>query len=103
VREEAGEGGELVQRYVVFYESADGVMSKAPPVYPRHLARLNEFHDRGDLLLVGTFGDPQAEGSMAVFGSREAAEEFVRDDPFVNEGVVKAWTLREWDEVASEI
>jgi uncharacterized protein YciI len=54
-------------------------------------------------LLVGTFGDPQAEGSMAVFGSREAAEEFVRDDPFVNEGVVKAWTLREWDEVASEI
>jgi uncharacterized protein len=96
-------GGELVQRYVVFYESADDVMSKAPPVYPRHLARLKEFRDRGDLLLVGTFGDPQAEGSMAVFGSREAAEEFVRDDPFVNEGVVKAWTLREWDEVANEI
>ena len=73
------------------------------PVYPRHLARLKEFRDRGDLLLVGTFGDPQAEGSMGVFGSREAAEEFVRGDPFVNEGVVRAWTLREWDEVASEI
>jgi uncharacterized protein YciI len=96
-------GGELVLRYVVFYESADDVMSKAPPVYPRHLAQLLEFRDRGDLLLVGTFGDPQAEGSMAVFGSREAAEEFVRGDPFVNEGVVKAWTLREWDEVASEL
>jgi uncharacterized protein len=40
---------------------------------------------------------------MAVFASREAAEEFVRDDPFVNEGVVKTWTMREWDEVASEI
>jgi len=60
-----------VQRYVVFYESAADVMSKAPPVYPRHLARLKEFRDRGDLLLVGTFGDPQAEGSMAVFGSRK--------------------------------
>jgi len=55
----------LVQRYVVFYESADDVMSKAQPVYPRHLARLKEFRDRGDLLLVGTFADPQAEGSMA--------------------------------------
>jgi uncharacterized protein YciI len=96
-------GGELMQRYVLFYESAADVMSKAPPVYPRHLARLKEYRDRGDLLLVGTFSDPQAEGSMAVFGSREAAEEFVRDDPFVNEGVVKAWTLREWDEVAAEI
>jgi uncharacterized protein len=81
-------GGELVQRYVVFYESAADVMSKAPPVYPRHLARLKEFRDRGDLLLVGTFGDPQVEGSMAVFGSREAAEEFVRDDPFV----MRAWS-----------
>jgi uncharacterized protein len=98
-----GERGQLVQRYVVFYESADDVMSKAAPVYPRHLARLKQFRDRGDLLLVGTFGDPQAEGSMAIFRSRQAAEEFVRDDPFVNEGVVKAWTLREWDEVASEI
>ena len=96
-------GGDLVQRYVVFYESADDVMSRAPAVYPRHLARLKEFRDRGDLWLVGTFGDPQVEGSMAVFGSREAAEEFVSDDPFVSEGVVKAWTLREWDEVASEI
>jgi uncharacterized protein len=75
-----------VQRYVVFYESAADVMSKAPPVYPRHLARLKEFRDRGDLLLVGTFGDPQAEGSMAVFGSREAAEEFVRDDPVRQRG-----------------
>ena len=72
----------------MFYESAADVMSKAPPVYPRHLARLKEFRDRGDLLMVGTFGDPQAEGSMAVFGSREAAEEFVRDDPFVT----RAWS-----------
>ncbi|HYY04955.1 MAG TPA: hypothetical protein VE997_00155 [Candidatus Limnocylindria bacterium] len=31
----------------------------------------------GALLMVGTFGDPQAEGSMAIFSSREAAEEFV--------------------------
>ena len=88
-----------MQRYVVFYESADDVRSKAPPVYPRHLARLKEFRDRGDLLLVGTFGDPQAEGSMAVFGSRQAAEEFVRDDPFVLGGVVSAWEVREWNEV----
>jgi hypothetical protein len=26
-----------MQRYVVFYESADDVISKAPPVHPRHL------------------------------------------------------------------
>ena len=54
-------------KYVLFYESADDVLSKAPPHFPAHRARLDEFHARGDLLMVGTFGDPQAEGSMSVF------------------------------------
>jgi uncharacterized protein len=35
---------------------------------------------------------------MAVFASREAAEEFARDDPFVVNGVVRDWYIREWDE-----
>ena len=86
-------------RYVLFYDSADDVASKAPAHFPAHKARLDAFHDRGDLLLVGTFGNPQEEGSMAVFSSREAAEEFVKDDPFVLNGVVRAWHIREWNEI----
>ncbi len=35
---------------------------------------------------------------MGVFATREAAEEFVRVDPFLLEGVVKKWELREWRE-----
>jgi uncharacterized protein len=55
-------------------------------------------HERGSLLACGPFGNPQQEGSMAVFTSREAAEEFAREDPFVVNGVVRAWQIREWDE-----
>ncbi len=84
---------------MLFYESADDVLSKAPAHFPAHKARLDDFHARGDLLMVGTFGDPQEEGSMAIFTSREAAEEFVREDPFVLNGVVRDWHIREWDEV----
>ncbi len=86
-------------KYVVFYDSADDVGSKAPAHFPAHSARLQEFHARGTLLLVGTFGSPQEEGSMAVFSSREAAEEFVKGDPFVLNGVVRDWHIREWNEV----
>jgi uncharacterized protein len=86
-------------KYVLLYESADDVASKAPPHFPAHKARLDEFHARGDLLMVGTFGDPQSQGSMAVFRTREAAEEFVRDDPFVLNGVVRRYEIRDWDEV----
>jgi uncharacterized protein YciI len=85
-------------RYVVLYESADNVHEKAPLHFAAHWARALEFHERGDLLLIGTFGDPQTQGSMAIFATREAAEEFVADDPFVLEGVVRRWELREWTE-----
>ena len=88
-------------KYVLFYESADDVLSKAPAHFPAHKARLDDLHARGDLLMVVTFGDPQEEGSMAIFTTREAAEEFVREDPFVLNGVVRDWHIREWDEVLS--
>jgi uncharacterized protein YciI len=89
--------------FVVLYESADDVLSRAPVHFPAHKARLDAFHERGDLVMVGTFGDPQAQGSMAVFRSREAAEEFVREDPFVLNGVVRAWQLREWNEILLDL
>jgi uncharacterized protein YciI len=85
--------------HVVLYTSAPDVLTRAPAHFPAHKERLDAFHARGDLLMVGTFGDPQAQGSMAVFASRAAAEEFVAGDPFVQEGVVAAWELREWNEL----
>ena len=85
-------------KYVLFYESADDIASRAPAHFPAHQARLDEFHSHGALLMVGTFGNPQEEGSMAIFATREAAEDFVRGDPFVLNGVVRNWQIREWDE-----
>lgn len=35
---------------------------------------------------------------MAVFTTREAAEEFAKDDLFVLHGVVSRWSIREWNE-----
>ena len=36
---------------------------------------------------------------MAIFTTRESAEEFARHDPFVVNGVVKRWHVRDWNEV----
>jgi uncharacterized protein YciI len=89
----------MATTYVLFNTSADDVLSKAPAHFPAHRARLEDFHARGTLLAVGTFGNPQDEGSMGIFTTREAAEEFAREDPFVLGGVVSAWEVREWNEV----
>ena len=86
-------------KYVLFYESGADVASNAPPLFPAHRARLDEFHARGSLVMVGTFEDAQANGSMAIFTSREAAQGFARDDPFVVHGVVARWRVLEWNEI----
>ena len=97
--EPAGEQAEPTPKYVVRYETSAEAPELVPIHYPAHRARLDEFHARGDLLLVGTFADPMAEGSMAVFASRDAAEAFVEGDPFRLEGVISGWTIQEWHEI----
>ncbi len=83
---------------VVFYESADDVATRARPHFAAHCARWKVFADRGELLMIGTFANAQEDGSMAIFSTRAAAEAFVRDDPFVLHGVVRNWTIRDWNE-----
>lgn len=82
---------------VMLYEVTAEGLTKAREHLPAHRARIDEFHRRGVLLMVGPFANP-AEGAMGIFSSREAAEEFIQGDPFVIHDVVARWTLREWNE-----
>lgn len=89
----------MTVKYCVFYESADDVAGRAAEHIPAHRRRLDAFHDRGDLLMVGPFANPQEEGSLAIFRTRESAEELATGDPFVLNGVVGRWYVREWHEI----
>jgi uncharacterized protein YciI len=85
---------------VMFYEISPADLPKASTHYAAHRARLDAFHTRGVLLMVGAFGN-STDGAMGIFTTRAAAEEFVKGDPFIINGVVKKWRLCEWDEVLS--
>ena len=85
-------------KHVLFYELAEDAMPLAQEHFPAHRKRIEEFHERGLMVLVGTFSDPPV-GAMAVFTTREAAEEFMAADPFLQNGVVGAHRIREWDEI----
>jgi hypothetical protein len=88
----------MVVKYVLLYESAQLASSKAPAHVKAHKARVDEFHDRGSLVMTGSFTNPE-DGSMGIFTSREAAEEFISGDPFVKNGVITSWHIGEWDEL----
>ncbi|BDG05654.1 YciI family protein [Anaeromyxobacter oryzae] len=83
---------------VLFYRSGPDVLTKAPIHFAAHKARLDDFQRRGELLAVGTWADPR-DGSMAVFRSRAGAEAFVEADPFIENGVVAGYEIKDWNEV----
>src|SRR5207244_9068208 len=85
--------GDARMKYVVTYESADNVAEKAPKHFAAHVARYKHYVERGELIMIGTFADPQKDGSMAIFTTREAAEDFVKGDPFVLNGAAKSWRI----------
>ena len=64
-------------------------------VYPRHKAFVDTFLARGEVVGIGPFTDA-AGGNMALFRTRAAAEAFIAGDPFLLEGLVKEYQLKEW-------
>jgi uncharacterized protein YciI len=84
---------------VVIGEGSGASMEAIMAVYPRHKVVVDAFKGRGEVIGIGPFADG---GNMAIFRSREAAEAFVREDPFVLEGVVKSYVIRDWNDAMLE-
>lgn len=64
-------------------------------VFPRHKAVVEAFKAKGDVIGIGPFADL---GNMAIFRTREAAESFAKQDPFILEGLVKSFVIRDWND-----
>lgn len=80
---------------VVIGESSGASMETIMSVYPRHKAVVDKFIELGEVIGIGPFAD---RGNMAIFKSRAAAEQFVTEDPFILEGLVKSFSIRDWND-----
>ena len=87
--------------FVVLYSLREGAdRSRLLEVYPRHKAYYEAFRAAGGgLIALGPFqtADP-AGGSMGIFASRDDAERFIAEDPFVTDGLAEPRIL-EWNAV----
>lgn len=80
---------------VLIGESSGATMEQIMAVYPRHKAVVDEFVATGQVIGIGPFAD---RGNMAIFRSRAAAEQFAARDPFILEGLVKSFVIRDWND-----
>ena len=83
--------------WLLFYEYVEDVLERRGPYRPAHLDLVNEAHARGALLMAGALADP-VDGAVFVFTGDDAtaAEELVRADPYVANGLVTSWRIRRW-------
>jgi uncharacterized protein YciI len=80
---------------VVIGESSGASRDKIMAVYPRHKLIVDKYVLQGVVLGIGPFTDG---GNMAIFKTREAAEAFSKEDPFILEGLVKSFVIKDWDD-----
>ncbi len=79
---------------VVIGEGSGATMETIMAVYPRHKIVADKYIGRGDIIGIGPFTDKG--GNMAIFKTRAAAEQFVTEDPFILEGIVKSFVIKDW-------
>jgi uncharacterized protein YciI len=90
--------------YLMFYDVADDYAEKRLPFRAAHIAYARKAVARGDLVLGGALASP-ADGAVLVFrGSTPAvAEAFAAGDPYVVNGLVRKWRVREWTTVVGAL
>ena len=86
--------------YLLFYDVVDDYVTQRIPLRAAHIAHAREFVARGEMVLGGALANPP-DASILLFrgSSPEAAERFAKNDPYVRNGLVKQWRVREWTTV----
>jgi uncharacterized protein YciI len=88
--------------FALFYETAENFAERRQPYRQAHLALVDAAHREGRLLLAGAL--KPAAGALLVFRADDISdvERFAKNDPYVTNGLVTSWRVREWAVVVGE-
>jgi uncharacterized protein YciI len=89
--------------YLLFYDVAADYLERRGAFRAEHLALAWEAQSEGHLVLAGALANP-ADGAVFHFrgDSPEVAEQFAKADPYVRNGLVTRWRVREWITVVGD-
>eukprot|EP00591_Stephanopyxis_turris_P001805 CAMPEP_0195520376 /NCGR_PEP_ID=MMETSP0794_2-20130614/16732_1 /TAXON_ID=515487 /ORGANISM="Stephanopyxis turris, Strain CCMP 815" /LENGTH=144 /DNA_ID=CAMNT_0040649717 /DNA_START=27 /DNA_END=461 /DNA_ORIENTATION=+ len=89
-------------QFVLHYDYIPEVLEKRGPYREGHIGLLKELAAEGKCLLGGPSGPVGMEvptGALFVFTDEESAKIFVKDDPYVEAGIVTGHSITEWNVV----
>jgi len=88
------------KHFILFYDYAADYLERRGGLRPAHHKHASASLARDEFQLGGPFADP-ADSAALLFkaASRDVVEDFARNDPYVLDGLVKSWRVREWTTV----
>ena len=91
-----------MKHFVLTYTLAPDYLDRRPEFRDTHLGLAWAASARGELVLGGALEG--AGEAMLLFAGEDAgaAEAFARSDPYVANGLVREWSVREWLTVVGE-
>jgi len=86
--------------YLLIYDVVEDYVERRAPLRAEHIALARAAEARGELVLGGALANPP-DGAVLLFrgDSAAAAERFAASDPYVTNGLVTRWRVREWTTV----
>jgi hypothetical protein len=89
-----------MEYFNLIYYLVDDYLSRRTVFREIHLHLAREANSRGELVLAGAFSNP-ADRALLVFRveNKSVIEEFIRKDPYVENGLVTRWEIRPWSVV----
>src|SRR2546425_13270628 len=89
--------------YLRLYDVVEDYATARTKFRALHVEYARRAVERGELILAGALANP-IDGAVLLFRgtSPAAVEQFAKSDPYVTNGVVKAWRVREWTTVVGE-
>ena len=86
-----------MKHFVLFYDYPADFRERRAPHRGAHIAHAHASSARDELQLGGAFADDPPSGLLLFKAESPAVvEEFARTDPYVANGVVTSWRVREW-------
>jgi uncharacterized protein len=82
--------------FMLIYDVAPDFMQRRAQFRDEHLTLAWKAADAGELVLAGALEEPAAHAFLLFQGSREAALRFAAADPYVKQGLVKAFRVKQW-------
>jgi uncharacterized protein YciI len=92
-----------VRHYILFYDVAPDYLQRRAEFRQKHLDLARASNARGELVLAGALANP-VDGAVLLFRaeSDEVAKRFAEADPYVLNGLVTSWRVREWTTVVGD-